>query len=891
MKKLLIILIFNLFLFADNAANIISLNNIKKVVQKEEYIALAINKYLLENLRVPKTADNKIDWEILKTPNYLGVNFNIINVYTQENVEVYFENNYAYIQGAIYNPEEYEETKKYVYTYYADDIYRINTFAPKDITPINLAKGALVKYGNLQKEIIQIINNSDDPFSTSATCTPGTKFYEIYGEQLLYKYCKAPYDTFDIYQDGVKTITAQSLQDLRLMQAPIGTPAYVKTDGKWEEYYYQGNIEETNWIKKEDVVKNEFEDNPGGGNGYSALPVEVAAGIKELIIRPDQGCYLAGGDIYCWGKNNFNKIGISNLQLPTNEIYYLQTPVMLKSTLNDNLVSNLLSSVLGIVNSLLSGLLGGSSSLNISDWFNSEFRNEYISVGLNNENVCGVSKDFKLFCTGKITNSEILKELRSSVKDVAMINDTILILDTNNDLYTLGSNEKGAMGLDNQDLTRIYTNFVKISSSYKFSKVFALRNSKTFAALDTDNRLWIWGERGSNILYKPTIISNSLIIEDVVVNDTEFTFKGTNGNFYVTEDSSNYRQIENTIDPLKIVSTKVNNSNIYLYPNTKSELNETITSSLVCKNADGTLCNQADTDLFNDAISKLTRISNVAVFNQSTQSSIGVESFSLEFEPWPGTIDLSGITNTSPTYGDDQLYINGSSNNKIDMKSGDDIVYINGNLNDDIELGSGDDQLEIAGDSNDKIDAEIGSDKIKINGNSNRSIDGGYLSGEDEIVILGSSNGDIKTGNGNDKISISGNLNGEIDTGNDNDQIQIYGNVNGGGKVDTGYGDDTVYIDGDLNAELDTDDGDDKVIITGNINAEIDLGSDDDVIKVDGNIWRNIDGGRGSDSIILGNYTKADYDLSWSVRTKLESFENILFKDGVIIGDSSVFDN
>ena len=46
MKIIFTILIFINLLFA-NSENISMMNNIKNVIQKEEYIALAINKYIL----------------------------------------------------------------------------------------------------------------------------------------------------------------------------------------------------------------------------------------------------------------------------------------------------------------------------------------------------------------------------------------------------------------------------------------------------------------------------------------------------------------------------------------------------------------------------------------------------------------------------------------------------------------------------------------------------------------------------------------------------------------------------------------------------------------------------------------------------------------------------
>ena len=87
MKNIFAILIFINLLFADSE-NISMMNNIKNVIQKEEYIALAINKYILQTATIPKDSDNKLDWDKLVTEEYLGINFNKTNPLTNENMEI-----------------------------------------------------------------------------------------------------------------------------------------------------------------------------------------------------------------------------------------------------------------------------------------------------------------------------------------------------------------------------------------------------------------------------------------------------------------------------------------------------------------------------------------------------------------------------------------------------------------------------------------------------------------------------------------------------------------------------------------------------------------------------------------------------------------------------------
>ena len=77
------------------------MNGVKNVIQKEEYIALAINKYILQTGTIPKKNNNTLDWTKLETAEYLGTNFNKKNPITSTDMEVVFVNNNAYIKGVI----------------------------------------------------------------------------------------------------------------------------------------------------------------------------------------------------------------------------------------------------------------------------------------------------------------------------------------------------------------------------------------------------------------------------------------------------------------------------------------------------------------------------------------------------------------------------------------------------------------------------------------------------------------------------------------------------------------------------------------------------------------------------------------------------------------------
>ena len=191
------------------------------------------------------------------------------------------------------------------------------------------------------------------------------------------------------------------------------------------------------------------------------------------------------------------------------------------------------------------------------------------------------------------------------------------------------------------------------------------------------------------------------------------------------------------------------------------------------------------------------------------------------------------------------------------------------------------------GNIEDKIkEIELNDDTIIINGDLNNEMELG--SSDDVVYIEGNTNEKIKLEAGDDTLAISGNVNKEIKTGSGDDAVYIEGNTNE--KIKLEAGDDTLVVSGNVNKEIKSGSGDDRVYIEGNTTDKIKLESGNDMITINGAINKDIDGGSGIDSIVLGSYTKADYDNNVNgIQNKLKNFENFKFSDGETIGDSSVF--
>ena len=614
MKVLISIIILINLSFASNA-NVSLMNNIKSIIQKEEYIALAINKYILQKAKVPKTGAS-LNWTLLEDDDYLGSDFDKINPLTNENIVVTFDtDNNAYIKSILTNIDDYDNKSKYLYNFYINKIFRVNTIPPKNNTGDELIIGSQVLYNDIQKEIVKVLNETDvdkkrDILFPNQDCTTDIttsvkEYYELKNEKLTLKYCKSDELSFDIYQSGPiyldKEYEENNLQEII---ANIGDIAY--TD--FGEYIYQsGDDEEKKWVPI--TKKEEY-----GEEKYTQEQVQnYIPNASDLVIRKDGGCMLSKGDIYCWGNNAYKKAGVED------ENIYLNTPVMLK--VDD-----------------------GNSQ------YNSSQRVKFIKIGVNSTNVCGISTDGDMYCNGQINssyfntdmiglnNTPILRKNKifDNIKlvDISMIDDTWALLSEEGSLYTIGSNIKGALGIESLDESLFYVGTDSINPiGIYFKKIYALRDTKTFGALDTENRFWIWGEREpSEIINKPKELDPSIIFDEdrIFVNSKEFTLKGLDGNYYRTNDEDDITDLSISSSALSVSYYEYDGSEYILYIDENMQLQAVPNTLLECKNSDFSDCNTTSNTIFNTALNELNiikddknyaKFSNVSIFSSGPKIS------------------------------------------------------------------------------------------------------------------------------------------------------------------------------------------------------------------------------------------------------------------------------
>jgi len=139
MKFLFLFFLFINISFA-NSQNISRMNALKKVIQKEEYIALAINKYILQTATIPKTSENILDWTKLEVDDYLGSGFNRTNPLTSDDMYVYYDtsSHNFFVRGVVIKLSEsetnFDSDLSYLYNFYSSRIFRVNTLAPISTT-------------------------------------------------------------------------------------------------------------------------------------------------------------------------------------------------------------------------------------------------------------------------------------------------------------------------------------------------------------------------------------------------------------------------------------------------------------------------------------------------------------------------------------------------------------------------------------------------------------------------------------------------------------------------------------------------------------------------------------------------------------------------------------
>lgn len=651
MKKLIYILILcSTILLADNR-NIFLLKQVKKLVQKEEYIALAINKYIANEGDLPKNALGKFDISKLKTNNYLGANFGLTNPLTKEDIALTI-NNTKNKNQIFFKMPSFNLNQRYLQNFYTNPIFRVNTLPAKASnpnSPYTFDIPAKVKYASLQKDVIRKINDGKtiQPYS-KIKCPSGENYYELYNGQLTLKYCKDANNTnnsIKVYQKGPIFLDQTNKNDIKHIKSKIGTKVYITNGDKTKEYIYQGSLKTD---EQSTITSNWKElnfENSSSSNAYSINNPEIEKEIENykkvaqpLIIRHYGGCYLNRGDVFCWGDNLYYQSGIAD-----DSKQWINTLVRLR--------------VDGDI--------------------------KFKALGRNQSNVCAVSTKNILYCNGKQSSifsasssgnkAKLVPNTKFTSKaviDVALKDNTLAVVGADGKLYSIGSNEYRLLGTSSSDTAFVATTpqLVEGFSHITFEKIYALSQESVFGAVGKVNNseyynLATWGTSSHIQTFSPVMEYKSIFrIEKNSVkananNFSYYTWVNGSGHDYVNywyvltssimtryanlstymskekinlSDTSFYEKYQNQpnnsalhIDTKKKLTSPTQSYAIEDMNYMISTMKDNI-SLLVCKKEDGTNCNSVDNTIFNKSIEMLNKDNVVGKNKYGLFSSIGI---------------------------------------------------------------------------------------------------------------------------------------------------------------------------------------------------------------------------------------------------------------------------
>ncbi len=286
--KILILLFISLNIFADdnNQIDSLTLTKIKKLVQKEEEIALAYKKYLLEKGVYPSTIAT------MKTYNYLPRGFEVINPFGKEIILILDDNstttNKKDDKHKIKGFQTTDPTlKSNLYDYYYSNKLRTHTKAPLGINNSN----------------VEIILSFKEKFiyenQTNITTTKNDAISAIAGKYYL--------DTNGVlhwYQGGAYKFSFDKeliLDDSVTLFNNDGSVNSVYTNLTKDVVFAGMTV-----LHKKDGVAQEHI-NIGVGNTVKINQQTRDIGKTIIQFTRRAGGMIVNGDIYTWG-NNANKI-------------------------------------------------------------------------------------------------------------------------------------------------------------------------------------------------------------------------------------------------------------------------------------------------------------------------------------------------------------------------------------------------------------------------------------------------------------------------------------------------------------------------------------------------------------------------------------------------------
>ncbi|MDD2886271.1 MAG: hypothetical protein PHY66_00605 [Aliarcobacter sp.] len=560
--RLLILISLALNIFAnDEYINSLTLAKVKKLVEKEEEIAVAYKKYISEK-GTNKVTNNLITVSNLRDLNYLPRGFNLIDPFGRE-TQILTNHKISSFTSSD------RVLKSNLYDYYYSNKYRTYTKAPLKFN----------KNNNDDYDEVEILLSSDekykmefeDDITTDKNNLGEFTGYYLDDKAVLHWYEKGNYK-FSLGNDLIVDKNVSVLND-------NGTISSIFLELiKSKNFMYAGQkiLREGNNNSVEQYLnteKNLVDLNPTKSVGKTLMRFSNSGG--GLIIN---------GDIFTWGNNTNKTVSIGNNS-------YTDTT---GNSGTGNLIVNTMINAKAIVYDD-SKEVPYTNNFNNKHFHSSPLRANFIDFfSEDTHSTCGITIKGELYCGGEdvlennyIEFSNYLKGTKNNMeylyrstffngitnkaKTIIAIDNTYLVLsrvDTDTVdgyiLYFWGKdNLSGWAGTGNKTETNI---FVPTKSSEIRFKDITYTESSSFRkilGLNTVGNLYIWGlsnggdcsETSVNSYCNPIKIDSTVNFSSIVGGRKYFKAVDNSGNFYRISTSGVITSVESIIKENKYAAT------------------------------------------------------------------------------------------------------------------------------------------------------------------------------------------------------------------------------------------------------------------------------------------------------------------------------------------------
>ena len=629
--RIILLFLLSLNLFSnENNIDSITLSKVKKLILKEEEIAVAYKKYLLAKGQIPDKVQTLID------NNYLPKGFSNINPFGKE---MKLDTTTPYkLESSI--PDNID-LKTNIFDYYYSSKYRTYTKAPLSVNNSNVE----IKLSSKEK----FIYDNKNKVTTTATGAVSKYYLDTnsilhwYGDDGKYKFSVAKDLLVDesvpmLNTDGSIDATFKNMiSDVMVSGQTILHKN--STSGKAEEYL---SIDEDTIIKK----------NVSG---------TTSSDIALLQFGKQSGGMIVNGDIYTWG-NNLNRITGINLNK-----YTSSTGSSIDSTIKNPVITTLVKAKakvydVGIYEQVTnnstnkaecqSPIGSGSVSCKYSsndcnaptgsgtilckdiankyyeqNYFSSPFRPKFVDLFANTKNgTCGITDKGELFCGGTtasnytfgtnfthvdaVRNGEMLYRSTffdgstNKAKKLFANNQLWLILAEDGNIYRWGTEDTFKNGFSGNGISTFNTEYKnenklpeKITenvSSVSFKDISYIFGDgyKKIAALSNTKDIYIWGmdkdntknmscsEASGMSLCKPTKVdtltsnlSKDLLFESIQGGVRNLIALSSDGNYYkINQVKNNKIQVNLLMDSSTVLSIDLTKDGDIVYVNTNNQL-------------------------------------------------------------------------------------------------------------------------------------------------------------------------------------------------------------------------------------------------------------------------------------------------------------------------------